>query len=114
MKMMDMRTKTELKKMEAPKMMDQDRWPYGLRLTLEQDQVKKFPELAKGKVGGKVMVHGIAEITSIRQSERQSGENQHTVELQIKEMGCEVMKAKKEEHESMGMAMDRAKENHRA
>jgi hypothetical protein len=84
------RSKEEMKKDCMPcSTEDQDRWPYGLQLRFEKDQVAKLPILTKFKIGEKVMVMAEATVTSIRMSERQGGQEDHSVELQIEKISLE-------------------------
>jgi len=115
MKMVDVkipkRLKKEMETMKSPVEMERDRWPYGLKLTFEHEQVDKLPHLEKMKVGQKVNVEGIGEVTSIRMNEEKEGKKRYSVEVQLHEVGCEGKG--KMVSESMGEAMGRAKENHR-
>lgn len=106
MKLVDMKLpKLSKKEMEADCKSvcgpEQDRWPYGLQLRFEKEQVKKLPELAEYKVGDKVIIQAEATVTSIRMSERQNGETDHTVEMQIEQIGCVKMSGKPAETMSM-------------
>jgi len=70
----------------------QDRWPYGLRLRFETEQVKKLPELKNYKVGDKVEINAIASVIEVRMSETQSTDSEkearYAVELQIEQIAC--------------------------
>jgi hypothetical protein len=114
MKMVDLklpkRSDKELKPTVQPEM-DGDRWPYGMRLTFDHEQVDKLPHLEKLKVGQKVSIEGIGEITSISMNERQKGKEEYRVEVQLHEVGCE---AKGKMHESMGQAILRSQEERKA
>ena len=116
MKMIDIKlpkkTKEELKKEMSPIQVERDRWPYGLQLRFESEQVDKLPSLKRLKVGQKVIVEGIGEVTSIRMNEEKDGKEKYSVEVQLQEVGCEGKG--KMESESMGEAISRAKESHRA
>jgi ribosomal protein L21E len=68
---------------------NQDRWPYGLQLRFEKDQVDKLPSLKTYKVGDKVVISAEGTVTSIRTSERQNGKEDHSVEVQIEKIACE-------------------------
>lgn len=63
-----------------------DRWPYGLRINLETEQLKTLPELLKKKVGDKCIVYAEATIISTRELERRNGEKKQNVELQIEKI----------------------------
>lgn len=66
---------------------ESDRWPYGLQLRFETEEVKKLPVLKEFKVGDKVMVLAEAVITEVRSTETQTSngktDTRDTVELQI-------------------------------
>lgn len=114
MKMIDLKIpKKSKKEMEATKpaigMDEGDRYPYGMQLRFESEQVDKMPNLEKLKVGQKVSVEGAGEVTSIRMNEEKDGKKRYTVEVQLHEVGCEG----KGKPESMGEAMGRSWENHK-
>ncbi len=94
---------------EAPSI-ERDQWPYGLRLTFEAEQIDKLPHLEKMKVGQKVMVEGMGEVTSVRMNENKGGKKKYTVEVQLHECGCE---AKGKMTESMGSMMKTVEESKR-
>jgi len=98
MKLIDMKlpkkTESELKDCCAPcSSGQQDRWPYGLQLRFETEQVEKMPSLKDYKVGDKIIVSAEATVTEVRMSETQSKDKdkqtRYTVELQIQQIGCE-------------------------
>lgn len=97
MKMADMkmpkRTEKEMKGMaEAVKMEERDRWPYGLQLRFENEQIDKLPHLKNLTVGQKVTVQGVGEVTSLHMTERENNKENWTVEVQLHEVGCEGKK----------------------
>ncbi len=102
------KTKDEMEK-TAPMMPKGERWPYGLRLTFESDQIDKLPQLERVKIGQKLLVEGIGEVTSIQMHEEKEGKKKYSVEVQLQEVGCEGMG----KLESMGEAMGRSNENRR-
>jgi ribosomal protein L21E len=87
-------TKKEMKDCYAPLSTGspQEMWPYGLQIRFEKDEVKKMPGLKEYKVGEKVKITAEATVTSIRVSERQGGDEQHTVEMQIEKIACDSNK----------------------
>lgn len=116
MKMVDLKlpkkTKKEMTEMTViHEEAERDRWPYGMQLHFESEQVNKLPYLKKLKVGQKVIVEGIGEVTSIRMNEKKDGKEDYSVDIQLQEVGCEGKG--KMTYESMGEAINRAKENHR-
>jgi len=106
------KTKEELKGMATPVEAECDRWPYGLKLTFESEQVDKLPQLEKMKIGQKVNIEGIGELTSIRMNEEKEGKKRYSVEVQLHEVGCESKG--KVASESMGEAIVRSQESHKA
>lgn len=64
------------------------RYPYGLRISLEDAQLKAIKlDPADCMMGGVVHIHGLARITSVSLNETESGQHSR-VELQIEEMCC--------------------------
>jgi aspartyl-tRNA synthetase len=96
MKLIDMKlpkkTKKELEAIPSVKMDERDRWPYGLQLRFEKEQISKMPELERLKVGNVVNISGIGKVVGVRMSERQKGENDHTIEVQIEKIGVSSVK----------------------
>ncbi len=92
MKMIDLklskRNKNELKTMAQPMENEGPRYPYGMRLTFEEDEVEKLPHLEKMKVGEKVSISGVGEVTSIRMNENKDKKKQYSVEVQLHKIGC--------------------------
>lgn len=101
------KTEEELKTESVPTKIDRDRWPYGLQLRFENDQIDKLPYLKTLKVGQKVMVQGMGEVSSLRMSERDGGKEDWSIEIQLHEVGCEGKK--KEESQSMSDMMGEVK-----
>ncbi len=111
MKMIDLKlpklSKKEMEVTAQPKI-EGDRWPYGLKLTFEAEQVDKLPMLEKVKVGDDVSIAGMGEVTSIRSSENQDGKKQYTVEVQIQKVGVESARSSPE---SMADAMGKVEKS---
>ena len=112
MKMVDVKlpkkTKEELKKEMSPIQVERDRWPYGLQLRFESEQVEKLPQLEKMKIGQSDNVSGIGEVTFIRMNEEKEGKKRYSVEVQIQQVGVESAKGSPE---TMADAMNRHKKN---
>jgi len=84
--MIDMKlAKEKAKKMAAPEPVGKGpRYPYGLELNLEKDQLKKLGLSTKGrKVGEKGTIVAEYEISSISERQQQSGEDSQSMSLQI-------------------------------
>jgi hypothetical protein len=90
------KTKEELKKDNAP-MMEQEKYPYGMRLSFNTEMIPKFPELENVKSGEKVSISGIGEVMEVRKMDRQGDKNQFSVEIQIQKLGVESDSPKKDE-----------------
>lgn len=87
------KTKAELKSDCQPiEYRDEDRWPYGLRISFEKEQIAKMPEVAKLKVGDTVSVSGTGKVISVRMSERRGGKDDHNVEVQLEKVGVSLNK----------------------
>lgn len=65
---------------------NEDRWPYGMQIRFEKEQIAKMPDVIKLKVGDAVSLSGMGKVTSVRISEFQSGKNDHSVEVQIEKI----------------------------
>jgi len=68
--------------MPSPK----ERYPYGLQLRFEQEQVSKMPKLKTFKVGDQITLTGKGEVIELRMREEQGGKESWTVEVQIKKV----------------------------
>jgi|JI10StandDraft_1071094.scaffolds.fasta_scaffold143225_5 hypothetical protein len=67
---------------------DKPRFPYGLRISLENAQLATIGlDPADCCVGGMIHIHGLARITSVSQNDTEGGQNSR-VELQIEQMCC--------------------------
>ena len=90
------KTKAELKTECTPiGLGDEDRWPYGLRINFQKEQIAKMPEVAKLKVGDTVSVSGTGKVISVRMSERRGGKDDHNVEIQIEKVAVSSRSQKK-------------------
>ena len=112
MKMVDLKlpkqTKNEMELTAKPSM-EQNRWPYGMQLRFESEQVDKLPQLKEMKNEEKVTVSGIGEITDVRTHELKGGKKQYTIKVQMQQIGIEGKG--KSSRETMAGAMDRYKKN---
>ena len=82
-----------------------ERWPYGLQLRFESEQIDKMPSLKEYKVGDLVNIQAVACVTGVRMSEAQGASMDKkvnwSVELQIEQVACEPAVAKKPEEMSI-------------
>lgn len=110
MKMVDMelpkKSAKELKTEMAPSKEEGPRYPYGLELSFNSESMGKLPQLKGAKVGQKVIVQGVGEISRVSMHENKNGKEEWDISIQLQEVGCEPKK--KEKSESMGDAMKRA------
>lgn len=100
MEMVDLKlpkkTKKELKEDMGPLTIgNQEKYPYGMRLSFNTELIPKFPELEKVKVGEKVKIVGIGEVMEVRKVDRQGDKNQFSVEIQIQKLGVQGTSEKK-------------------
>ena len=69
-----------------PEPAKQPSYPYGLRLSFDQDEVTKLPKLKTFKVGDQVAIAGKGEVIELRMREEQGGKESWSVEIQIKKI----------------------------
>lgn len=91
------KTKKELKEStSSPSLGEQEKYPYGMRLSFNTELIPKFPELETVKIGEKVKISGIGEVMEVRKVDRQGDKNQFSVEIQIQKLGVEGSSPKKD------------------
>lgn len=94
MKMVDMKLSKSPKKEGMGVVMPEamkDEYPYGLRISLDKDQIEKLG--FDGNVGDEVIVHAMGTITSKSENNVQGGKKEKRLEIQIKNLSCkECMK----------------------
>ena len=76
-------------KRPKPKKSDQsyDEYPYGLRLSLERQEIKKLGlDISKSKMGQNLTITAQGEITGLSMSERKGEDDDKTVSIQIKKL----------------------------
>ena len=73
----------------APSEVGGDKWPYGLRLTFDREQIEKLTSLEGLKVGDTVTIEGTGTVVSVRMSERQKEKIDQSIEIQIENVGVE-------------------------
>jgi hypothetical protein len=90
-----MRSEKEMKESCEPCCIgsSQPRYPYGLQLRFEKEQIDKIPSLMEYKIGDKVIITAEAEVTEVRKIERQTSgvkknQDDYTVEMQVKQVVC--------------------------
>jgi len=87
-------TKKESKEMTAGSELTQPAYPYGLRLELNDESMKKIHIESMPEVGTKVLVHAVAQVERVSENQTQEGKRQD-MSLQITELGFEPYKGKK-------------------
>ena len=100
------KTKKELKADTMPSLSSEE-YPYNFRLSFGTEQMPKFPQLEKVKIGEKVGIQGIGEIMEVRKVDRQGDKNQFSIEIQIQKIGIKSGSSKKDE--SLIGAIEKAK-----
>lgn len=85
------RTAAELKarktEMKSPGLIsNEESYPYGLTLRLDNETLKKLGMKSLPKVGASLTISGKAEVKSVRSSERQGGKDDREVELQVTDL----------------------------
>jgi len=85
MALVDMkRPKAEIEKMEVPQEVEQDKYPYGLRITLEDAELGKLGISVKElDVGNEMSVKAIAKITNLEDRDSSGRGHRQSASLQI-------------------------------
>ena len=88
MEMKSMKISAEEKKKYAEPTIasEQQQYPYGLSISLDQDVLDKLGMSKLPDVGDKMMLHAKVEICSVSQSESQGGGKNSHVQMQITDM----------------------------
>jgi hypothetical protein len=83
------KTKKELKGEMMPSTLGSEgpKYPYGLQLRFEAEQIGKLPQLEKVKIGESFTIQAIGEVTEIRMNEQKKGKKEYTVQVQLKKVG---------------------------
>jgi len=74
-------------------------YPYGLRVDLDHEGMKKIGMDEMPEVGGEVSLHAKAHVVSARSEKREGEEDHRSVGLQITHLGIHHEESKKEEKE---------------
>lgn len=90
MQLQDMKmNESEMKQYEGSVVADAPKYPYGLRIDLNQESLKKLGILSLPRVGDEFMLHAKVEVCCTSENENIKGEMQANVGLQIMEMALE-------------------------
>ncbi len=98
MKSMELDDEQKLDAVQPIPMPDKPDYPYGLRITLTEKELKKLdldPEEAC--IDGIVHLHALARITSVSRDSVNKGEERCRVELQIEDLAIEGEDAENED-----------------
>lgn len=93
MKMMDMKiSKEQAKKMSSPAVVSgkTDEFPYGLRISLDNETLKKLEHIASLNIGDEVQIMAVGCVVSKDSRETQDGKEDRSMSIQIKKLGCEM------------------------
>jgi glyceraldehyde-3-phosphate dehydrogenase/erythrose-4-phosphate dehydrogenase len=92
------KTKKELKEDMAPSAIGSEgpKYPYGLQIRFEAEQIEKLPQLEKVKIGEDVTIEAKGEVTEIRMNEQKEGKKKYTVEIQLKKVAIQGPAGKKD------------------
>lgn len=74
-------------------------YPYGLKISLQNESLKKLGIKEMPEVGQKMMVHAMCEVCSVSKYDSKEGGEVKSMELQITDM--ELMKNKKSDSEGL-------------
>lgn len=79
---------------EAPISMDRDEYPYGLRITLNSDQIKKLPGIMELDVGGSVRIMATGTLTEKSTEKVQGSADRNRISIQLEKVAFESMTKK--------------------
>ena len=107
----------ELKK-DMPGKEEGPRYPYGLKITFDEEIINKMPHLENMKIGERVSISGIGEVVSIRMNEDKDKKKRYSIEIQIQQVGVaskedfdEAFKEATEEKTQPKKSMERVAES---
>ena len=70
----------------APSLSEYEKYPYGLRLRFDEEQVKKIPNLQNKKVGDQIQIKAVGLITEYRIEQLQKDRINRTISIQIQKI----------------------------
>jgi hypothetical protein len=68
---------------------DGDKYPWGMQLSFEKEQLALLPELSEVTVGDKVMIMCEACVTEVSLRESTRGDKHHSVRVQVEQVAVE-------------------------
>jgi hypothetical protein len=77
-------------------------YPYGLRINIDADEMEKLGLTELPEIGKKFMVHAMADVVSISQSDSAEGEPEKNFSLQITDMALEKSNEEQKNKDSQG------------
>lgn len=80
----------EVKEMMEPTAMEEPRYPWGLRITLDNEALQKLDLLAMPAVGESLMLHARVHVCRVSKSEVEGEEKRRDLELQITDLALEA------------------------
>lgn len=86
MKLVDMKLKKRSTKDSLPEPYDGEKYPYGMKLSFDKEQIDKMPELKNVQAGAMVDLMAVGKVTEVRITERRDN-SRHSVEIQIQQIG---------------------------
>lgn len=93
MKMVSMENDAaEAKEASMPTLADAPKYPYGLKISLNNDSIEKLGIPAMPAVGKKMMLHAMVEVCCVSEYDSKEGGKNSSMELQITEMALEAPK----------------------
>ena len=102
MPMTDMaRSPKELDTSKDEVMMDEDKYPYGLKIHLHDEELDKLGISELPNVGEKIKLEAVVVVESVSERQELGDENDRDVRLQITEMGL-IAESKDAAHELYG------------
>lgn len=82
------KSQESMKESCAPISCDHDKYPYGLRIHLDNDTLQKLGITELPKVGDKFTIEAVAIVSDTHGSQREDGKVNNSMGLQICEMAC--------------------------
>lgn len=101
MKMASMEKSQESMKDCAPVSCESEKYPYGLRIHLNNECLEKLGIKELPKVGDKFMIQAVAIVSDVHGSQMRDGDVDKSMGLQICEMGCSHKTEKKSASETI-------------
>jgi len=94
-KLIDMKHPKASKEKAMTAEIERDRYPYGLRIRLENDDLEKLGLEKLPESGARFTVMGDATVIGTNESADEGREKRRSLELQIRKLGLEPQKGKK-------------------